>query len=99
MDRIQLMSTTLRISLLVACFLAGLALVALGLPGLWVMVAAVLGFGALTGFKGIGVVTIVVVVVLAVIAEVIEAWLGFGMARRYGGSKAAGRGASPCGLG
>jgi len=92
------MSTTLLIWLLAACFLAGLALVALGLPGLWVMVAAVVGFGALTGFKGIGVVTIVVVVVLAAIAEVIEAWLGFGLARRYGGSKRAGWGALLGGL-
>lgn len=92
------MNPTLLIWLMAACFLVGLALVALGLPGLWVMVAAVIGYGALTGFKGIGVVTIVVVVVLAVIAEVIEAWLGFGMARRYGGSKRAGWGALIGGL-
>jgi uncharacterized protein len=92
------MNPTVLIWLMAACFLAGLALVALGLPGLWVMVAAVVGFGALTGFKGIGVVTIVVVVALAAIAEVIEAWLGFGLARRYGGSRRAGWGALLGGL-
>jgi len=78
---------------MVACFLVGLALVALGLPGLWLMVLAVIANGALTDFQRIGLATIVIVVVLAVIGEVIEAWLGFGMARRYGGSKRAGWGA------
>jgi len=92
------MNPTLLTWLMAACFIAGLALIALGLPGLWVMVAAVLGYGALTGFKGIGVVTIVVVLLLAVIGEVIEAWLGFGLARRYGGSKRAGWGALIGGL-
>ena len=92
------MSTTLLAVLLGVIFLAGLALVALGLPGLWLIVAAVVAFGAITGFKGIGLATIVIVVALAVIAEVIEAWLGFGLARRYGGSKRAGWGALLGGL-
>ena len=87
------MDATLLTWLMVACFLVGLALVALGLPGLWVMVLAVIANGALTDFQRIGLATIVTVVVLAVIGEVIEAWLGFGMARRYGGSKRAGWGA------
>jgi uncharacterized protein YqgC (DUF456 family) len=81
-----------------ACFLAGLALVALGLPGLWVMVLAVLAYGWLTDFHSVGLATIVAVVVLAAIGEVIEAWLGFGLARRYGGSKRAGWGALLGGL-
>jgi len=92
------MDPTLLTWLMVACFLVGLALVALGLPGLWLMVLAVIANGALTDFQRIGLVTIVVVVALAVIAEVIEAWLGFGMARRYGGSKRAGWGALLGGL-
>jgi uncharacterized protein YqgC (DUF456 family) len=87
------MNPTLLIWLMVACFLAGLALVALGLPGLWVMVLAVVTYGWLTDFQRIGLATIVTVFVLAVIGEVIEAWLGFGFARRYGGSKRAGWGA------
>ena len=92
------MTSTLLAVLLGAIFLAGLALVALGLPGLWLIVAAVVACGALTGFKGIGLVTILVVVGLAAIGEVIEAWLGFGLARRYGGSKRAGWGALLGGL-
>ncbi|HKC40992.1 MAG TPA: DUF456 family protein [Gemmatimonadales bacterium] len=92
------MSTTLLAVLFGVICLVGLALVALGLPGLWLIVAAVIAFGAVTGFKGIGLVTIVVVLVLAIIGEVIEAWLGFGLARRYGGSKRAGWGALLGGL-
>ena len=92
------MNATLLVWLMAACFVAGLALIALGLPGLWVMVAAVLAFGGLTGFKSIGLVTIVVVLLLGVIGEVIEAWLGFGLARRYGGSRRAGWGALTGGL-
>lgn len=87
------MDPTLLTWLMVACFLAGLALVALGLPGLWVMVGAVLAYGWLTDFQSIGVVTLGIVLALAFIGEVIEAWLGFGFARRYGGSKRAGWGA------
>jgi len=87
------MSPTLLTWLMAACFLVGLALVALGLPGLWVMVAAVMAYGWLTDFERIGLATILVVVALAVVGEVIEAWLGFGLARRYGGSKRAGWGA------
>jgi hypothetical protein len=92
------MSTTLLAVLLGAACLVGLALVALGLPGLWLMVAAVVGFGAITGFKGIGLATMLIVVALAVVGEVLEAWLGFGLARRYGGSKRAGWGALLGGL-
>jgi hypothetical protein len=92
------MNPTLLTWLLAACFLVGLALVALGLPGLWVMVLAVIAYGSLTDFQRIGAVTILIVVALAVIGEVLEAWLGFGLARRYGGSKRAGWGALVGGL-
>jgi uncharacterized protein YqgC (DUF456 family) len=92
------MNPTLLTWLMAACFVAGLALVALGLPGLWLMVIAVAAYGFLTDFQQIGTWTIVTVVALAGVAEVIEAWLGFGMARRYGGSKRAGWGALLGGL-
>jgi len=92
------MSPTLLTWLMAACFLVGLALVALGLPGLWVMLLAVCAYGGLTDFKGIGAVTILVVVALAIVGEVIEAWLGFRLARRYGASKRAGWGALIGGL-
>lgn len=92
------MTTTLVAILLGAISLAGLALVALGFPGLWLIVAAVVAFGAITGFKGISLATILIVVALAVVGEVFEAWLGFGLTRRYGGSKRAGWGALLGGL-
>ena len=92
------MNPTLLTWLMAACFLVGLALVALGLPGLWLMVLAVAAYGGLTDFQRIGAATILVVVGLAIVGEVIEAWLGFGLARRYGGSKRAGWGALLGGL-
>jgi uncharacterized protein YqgC (DUF456 family) len=73
--------------------LGGLALVALGLPGLWVITVAVLGYGALTGFATVGAGTIVTVLVLAGLGELLEVWLGYGLTRKYGGSKRAGWGA------
>ena len=79
--------------LLVACIVAGLLLIPLGLPGLWVMVAGVLGYGWLSGFRTVGVWTIALVVGLAFVGEILEAWIGFRFARRYGGSRRAGWGA------
>lgn len=73
--------------------LVGLILVPLGLPGLWVMVLGVVGFGWLTEFRTVGVGTIGIVLALAAVGEVVEAWLGFRIARRYGGSSRAGWGA------
>ena len=80
-------------TLLVACIVAGLLLIPLGLPGLWVMVAGVLGYGWLSGFRTVGVWTVAVVMGLAFVGEILEAWIGFRFARRYGGSRRAGWGA------
>lgn len=77
---------SLLVALLIVVFLVGLVLIPFGLPGLWVMVAGVLAYGWATGFHAIGVATIAMVLSLAFVGEVIEAWLGFGLARRYGGS-------------
>lgn len=79
--------------LLVLCCVIGLALIPFGLPGLWVMVLGVIGYGWMTGFHTIGVTTIAVVIGLALVGEILEAWVGFGFARRYGGSNRAGWGA------
>jgi uncharacterized protein len=79
--------------LLLATSLVGLVLVPLGLPGLWLMVLGVLGYGWITEFRTVGVVTVGVVLGLAAVGEIIEAWLGFRVARRYGGSNRAGWGA------
>ena len=92
------MTHTLLAVLLALICLGGLALVALGLPGLWVITLAVLGYGALTHFATVGWGTIIAVVVLAGVGELIEAWLGYGLTRKYGGSKRAGWGALLGGL-
>ena len=86
------------LALLILCFVAGLALIPFGLPGLWVMVGGVLGYGALTEWRSVGLTTIVITVGLAALGEVAEWWLGFRYARRYGGSARAGWGALLGGL-
>lgn len=90
--------TILAITLLLVLSLAGLAMIPLGLPGLWVMVAGILAYGWLTGFHSVGVVTIALVVGLAFLGEIIENWIGFRYARRYGGSTRSGWGALIGGL-
>ena len=81
------MSHTLAVILLGLCLVVGLVLVPLGLPGLWVMVGGVLGYGALTGFRTIGIATMAIVLGLALLGELVEWWVGFGLTRRYGGSR------------
>ena len=78
--------------------LAGLALIPLGLPGLWVIVLGILGFGWLTDFRTLGMGSIVAVLGLALLGEAVEAYVGFRFAQRYGGSTRAGWGALAGGL-
>src|SRR5512146_1226322 len=59
--------------LLAVCCVVGLVLVALGLPGLWVMVLGVIGYAWMTGFHTIGA---VVGVPVPVIGSVIGAFVG-----------------------
>ncbi len=92
------MSVVILVLLLILCLIAGLALVTFGLPGLWVMVLAIIGFGALTEFRSVGVVTIAIIVGLAFVGELLEAWVGFRYAAKYGGSRRAGWGALIGGL-
>jgi uncharacterized protein len=81
----------------VSC-LAGLLLIPFGLPGLWVMVLGILGYGWLTDFRSLGAGMVVLILALALTGEVIEGWLGFRLAKRYGGSSRAGWGALVGGL-
>src|SRR2546427_128863 len=92
------MSHALPALLLGVCTILGLLLVPLGLPGLWVMVAGIVGYGWLTDFRSIGVATITVVLGLAFLGEIIEAWLGFRFARTFGGSRRSAWGALSGGL-
>jgi uncharacterized protein YqgC (DUF456 family) len=75
------------------CGIVGLALIPLGLPGLWVMVLGVCAYGFLTDFISMGAWTIGIVLGMAVVGEVIESWLGFRYAKKYGGSGRSGWGA------
>jgi len=87
------MSHTLAVLLLALCLVVGLVLVPLGLPGLWVMVGGVVGYGTLTGFRTIGIATMAIVLGLALLGELVEWWVGFGLTERYGGSRRSGWGA------
>jgi uncharacterized protein YqgC (DUF456 family) len=80
------------------CDIAGLLLVPIGLPGLWVMVGGFLLFGWMTDFRSTGVWMIAAVLVLAFVGEVLESWLGFRFAKRHGGSSRSGWGALIGGL-
>lgn len=84
--------------LLLGAFLVGLALIPFGLPGLWLMVLAIVGYAVWTDFARVGAVTIGFAVALALLGEVTDAWLGFKFAKRYGGSTRAGWGAIAGGL-
>src|SRR6059058_2559735 len=81
------MSHALPALLLGVCTILGLLLVPLGLPGLWVMVAGIVGYGWLTDFRSVGVATIGTVLGLAFLGEIVEWWLGFRLARTFGGSR------------
>jgi uncharacterized protein YqgC (DUF456 family) len=83
----------LAFAILLIGVVGGLVLVPLGLPGLWVMVGALLVYGWLTDFRSVSVVMIAIVLVLALAGEIIETWLGFQFAKRYGGSSRSGWGA------
>ena len=84
--------------LMLAASLGGLVLIPFGLPGLWVIVLAIIGYGWLTDFQTMSAWFLIVVIVLALAGELIEAWIGFRFAQRYGGSRRAGWGALIGGL-
>lgn len=83
----------MELALLVVVLLASLFLIPLGLPGLWLMIGAALGYNALVDADPIGWVTLAAITVLAIIAEVFEFTLSARYTRRYGGSRRAGWGA------
>lgn len=68
----------------------GLLFTVLGLPGLWVMVAAVAGYAWITKFDVyVGWPGLVAVIVLATVAEVMEFVAGSAGAKQAGGSRRA----------
>ena len=84
--------------ILVLSGIIGLLLIPLGLPGTWVILLGILGYGWLTDFQTLSVWFIALIVALALLAEVFETWIGFRYAQRYGGSSRAGWGALMGGL-
>ncbi|MGH7606881.1 MAG: DUF456 family protein [Gemmatimonadales bacterium] len=92
------MTDTVAVVILAVAGIAGLVIIPLGLPGLWVMVGGLLAYGWLTGFRSVGVAMIGTALGLALVGEIVESWLGFRMARRYGGSSRSGWGALLGGL-
>ncbi|NIN73338.1 MAG: DUF456 family protein [Gemmatimonadetes bacterium] len=84
--------------ILILAFIVGVSLIPFGLPGLWLMVVALVGYAALGRFEQVGWQTLAAVVVLGAVAEAAEAWLGFRFAKKYGGSNRAGWGALLGGL-
>lgn len=86
------------VALLVAAILTGLVLIPFGLPGLWVIVLGIIGYGWLTGFEHVPATFMALALGLAAVGEIVEAWIGFGFAKRYGGSSRAGWGALVGGL-
>lgn len=73
--------------------LGALFLVPLGLPGLWLMIAAAFGYNWLVAAGSIGWVAIGSALALAAVAEVLEFTLSATYTKRYGGSRRAGWGA------
>jgi uncharacterized protein len=84
--------------LLLAASLIGLVLIPFGLPGLWVILLGIIGYGWITGFQTVSTGFLILAVALAVLGEVLESWIGFRFAKRYGGSSRAGWGALVGGL-
>ncbi len=73
-------------------------LIPLGLPGLWVILLGIIGYGWLTDFRTLSAGFLILATALALLGEVLESWIGFRFARRYGGSSRAGWGALVGGL-
>lgn len=87
------MDESVALILLLAIGLIGLVLIPLGLPGLWVILLGIIGYGWYTDFDPFGLWFLVAEIGLAFLGEVLESWIGFRFARRYGGSRRAGWGA------
>lgn len=83
----------LALVLLFAALSAGLVLVPLGLPGLWVMLGATLLYWMAVPTGDVGLATLLVASALVIVAEVLEFTVSGRYARKYGGSRRAAWGA------
>jgi len=80
-------------TILTLVLVLSLVMIALGLPGLWVMIASAVVYNITTHSNAIGWFTLIAVGVLALIAEYFEFTMSAKYARKYGGSRRAGWGA------
>ena len=78
---------------LTAVLILSLALIALGLPGLWIMVASAVAYNIVVPGDHISWFSLLGIGVLALVAELLEFSLSGKYARKYGGSRRAGWGA------
>jgi uncharacterized protein YqgC (DUF456 family) len=92
------MDESVALILILAIGLLGLVLIPLGLPGLWVILLGIIGYGWYTDFDPFGLWFLAAEIGLAFVGELLESWIGFRFARRYGGSRRAGWGALVGGL-
>src|SRR5918999_1146047 len=93
-----MMTDSAVILLLIVAGLLGLVLIPFGLPGLWVIVLGVIGYGWMSDFQTVSATFLGIIIALAVVGEIFESWIGFRFAQRYGGSSRAGWGALAGGL-
>src|SRR4051794_41927491 len=78
--------------LLAAASVIGLLLIPFGLPGLWVILFGIIGYGWITNFRTLSTGFLVLAIALALLGEVLESWVGFRFAKRYGGPSRGGGG-------
>lgn len=84
--------------ILTVVLVLSLVLIALGLPGLWVMIASAVVYNVVTHTDAIGWFSLIGISILALIAEYIDFTLAGKYARKYGGSRRASWGAVIGGL-
>ena len=82
-------------SILTLVLILSLVLIALGLPGLWVMIASAVVYNITTHTDAISWVSLIGVGILALVAEYIEFTMSAKYARKYGGSRRAGWSVAP----
>jgi uncharacterized protein YqgC (DUF456 family) len=84
--------------LLALTLLGGILMVPLGLPGLWVMLAAAIMYWLVIPAGGVGLVTVLAAGAIVIVAEVLEYAISGRYTRKYGGSSRASWGAILGGL-
>ena len=98
MPHLESISHTAALIALAVMLATGLVLVPVGLPGLWLMLAAALAYSVLLPAGGIGAWTLVGTLGLVLVAELLELSIAGRYTKRYGGSRRASWGAIIGGL-